>query len=667
MFMQLAWHYMSRRKMRTFLTTLAILFGVLVIFSTWTALPAMERLMEAGLAQQQGIANTTVESANDDLRLVYVILGSFGGIAFFVGGFVIFNTFRTIIVERQRDLALLRTIGAEHHQIMRLILVEAFLQGVIGTILGLLLGWLFAWLMMLWIYETNSVPTLTSRPTVPSPNLVALLVASTLGIGTSLLSAYLPAQRATKISPLAALRPSTIEAEQQSTRRNLILGLSSLVLGLIFFFMGKNFTSLSAPLLFFSAVLLTPPLIPLYLALIVPVLRRIFPQAIDLANASILQQRGRAATTTNSIVMAVAAFIACASLVIALQDLFFRLYTFAFVSDYIVLDVANLTRITNGASDGSISLAPDVVTSLRADANVSALTSARLGIVPYEGVNLRLIGIEPEYSAELRPLYFSPTKGNFTTVINALSAGRSIVISSLVAVDFGLGLGDIMAMTSTDGTIQNYEVVGITEDYLYTAGYGGIISQAALAQDFGVTGDMLVYLKLADTSNVASLRAVLSPNHILVNLIEFRDKSIQEASSMMSAFYFLGAVVVIPALLGLVNTLMISILERQRELGTLRALGAGRGQIRQMVLVEVSLLAILGISIGAALGLALSMSLLGFLGRAEGQNVDELYFVFPTIALILAFLMGFALIWLTSFFPANRAAHQNIVAALRYE
>lgn len=155
-FLPLALRYMARRKLRTVFTGLAILFGVMIMFGTSTAMPVIRD------ARVLSVARTLSAGQNPEsdiaLDLSTALMNSFGMTSLFVGGFLIFNTYRAVLAERQRDFALLRVVGATRPQIGQLILAEALFQGLVGSLLGLVCGWVFAGWLIRFIYDTGILP-----------------------------------------------------------------------------------------------------------------------------------------------------------------------------------------------------------------------------------------------------------------------------------------------------------------------------------------------------------------------------------------------------------------------------------------------------------------------------------------------------------------------------
>lgn len=660
-FFQLSLGYMAKRKVRTALTTLAILFGVSVIFGTWTSLPSLRVALEENIARSTTV-NTTIQDVERDLLVASTIMNGFGSIALFVGAFLIFNTFRTVVVERQQDLAMLRAVGAERGQIMRLILIEALLQGVIGSLLGLGLGWCFAVWVVQWSYELGVIGESVPPPPILDPG--AMLFATSLGIAVTLLAAYLPARRAAAVSPLAALRPTTPEEEQRSVRWNVITGLGCMIPASVMLLLGEKST---APIfILLGAVLIAPAVLTLSLPLIVPLMRRVFPHATDIAYGNLLRQRGRAAVTLNTLMIGFAIFIACSALVVSMQDFFVRYFTFSFASDYLIVDRANATRLAVGTYDSEQTIDPEMVERLRALPEVQMLTGVRTSTTMYQDTLIRFVGIEPQAAPQLRPLDLD--QGEVESVLRALEDGRNLVISPRFAADFGLAVGDTITLETLLEGAQVYTVVGVANDILIGIGnYGATLSQTTLARDYGVQGDFVLYVKMQPDANADALRAVMDRGMLLIDVIAFRQEGVDAGTAAMGFYYVLAVMVIFPSLLGLINTLTISVLERTREFGMLRAIGGERGHVQRIVLVETLLLSVLGVLIGVGVGLALSLSLIAMWETRAGATVGGLHLVFPFSSIVSAVIVGTGVVLLTSLTPARRAARLNIVDALRYE
>lgn len=664
-FLPLALRYMARRKLRTVFIVLAILFGVMVMFGTSTAMPVIREARVLSVAQTLSAGqNPESDSALD---LSTGLMNSFGVMSLFVGGFLIFNTFRAVLAERQHDFALLRIVGANRRQIGQLILAEALFQGLIGSLLGLVCGWVFAGWLIRFIYDTGILPNV-DLPVLLLPRLDALLIAAGLGIGTALLAAYLPARRAGRLSPLAALRPIPPDMERRSTRLGWIAGSACLLAAAVTLIIGSQVATLAGILALLGAALIMPGLIGLAVPGLRSLLRRWLPRSADIASGNILRQTGRSAVTANSMMVAFAVFVASAAMVESWYEYTVRLFTFHLASDYLVIDQSNMLTMVTSNMDSRRVLDPQMVADISASAAVSAVTGVSVGETIYQGQSFMLVGIDPSETA-LRPLDFAAHVGTRDEALDILQRERAVFVTLEVARDYGVQLNDTLQLTTASGSIQEYRVAGMVADMTVGTGKMGLVlSREHLRADFGIQDDLLLYLNVMPDTDPASVRELLRGNAILLSVGPFRQTSISGVTDFTKSMYIFAGVVIVPALLGLINTLLISIHERTRELGIMRAIGSDRRLVSRIVLVETLLLCIVGGGVGIIAGLISGASLVAvFSPTTMVSALGSMQFQFPAAAIVIALVCGPAIALLISLSPARRAARLNIVDSLRFE
>lgn len=665
-FLPLSLRYIARRKMRTVFTVLAILFGVMVMFGTWTAMPA---IYEAKILSMERTSAAGHNAESDtSLNLSVALMNSFGAISLFVGGFLIFNTYRAVLAERQRDLALLRIVGAESHHISQLILIEALFHGVAGSLLGLLSGWGFAIWLIRFIYNTGILPYV-DVPTLTMPRPDALLAASALGIGTAIASAYIPARRARLLSPLAGLRPPTLDMERRSTRVGWAAGFISLVVSIIMLTIGSFTATLAGFFVLLGVTFIMPGMILLVIPCLLPRLRRFFPRSADMACSNIMRQPGRTAVTANSLMVAFAVFIASVVMVDSMYEYLMRLFTFHLASDYLVVDERNLLTMITSNMDAQKVLDREMVAGIRALPEVESLMGVRVGEASYQSTLFMMIGIDPLRAETLRPTDFAAQTSSTEEVLRMLQDEQTMFVTLEVARDLGVELGDRIPLTATSGTIHDYRVVGIVADMTVGTGkLGAVISQDNLRDDFGIQDDLVLYLNLVPGADAASVRQLVQEHATMIDVATFRNMGISGVTDFTKSVYIFAGIVIIPALLGLINTLVISVHERTREIGIMRAIGSEQELILRIVLVETLFLCILGGMMGIIAGLICGRSLIAlFSPTTLMTSLGTMQFQFPAAGILITLIFGPAIALLTSLSPARRAARLSIVDALRFE
>jgi putative ABC transport system permease protein len=345
-----------------------------------------------------------------------------------------------------------------------------------------------------------------------------------------------------------------------------------------------------------------------------------------------------------------------------------RLFTFHLVSDYLVMDQSNLLTMVTSNMDHRKVLDPQMVRDISASPVVTAVTGVSVGDTSYQDQSFMLVGIDPSGVA-LRPLDFATHVGTLDEALRILQRERAVFVTLEVARNYGVQLNDTLPLTTAAGTTQDYRVAGVVADMTVGTGkLGLVLSQDHLREDFGVQDDLVLHLNLAAGADPASVRQMLQGNAILVDVAPFRQMGISGVTDFTKSVYLLAGMVIVPALLGLINTLIISIHERTREIGIMRAIGGGQRLILRMVLVETLLLSIVGGVVGIMAGLICGASLVAvFSPTTLVTSLGTMRFQFPAVGIIIALVCGPMIALLTSLSPARRAARLSIVDSLRIE
>jgi putative ABC transport system permease protein len=260
------------------------------------------------------------------------------------------------------------------------------------------------------------------------------------------------------------------------------------------------------------------------------------------------------------------------------------------------------------------------------------------------------------------------TRGDSATAYAELPQGRNAILNPVSALVLGVDVGDTFELQTLEG-VQTYHVVGVASDYLNFKIASVFISQDNLHADFQSDEAIMIMVTARDGADVTAVT-----NEIKQIMQAYPQFTVEESSSYqaelrevsrfsMRSMYFLGLLILIPATLGLLNTLTINVLERTREIGIVRAIGGDRKQIQRMILAEALLLCLFGAAIGVVVGVALSyaftmgLSLIGW----------ELDYIFPLMGIIAAIVIAVLLALFSSILPARNAARLDIIRALQYE
>ena len=604
-------------------------------------------------------AQTDTTSYLAATQVGFAIFDLLGVLALFLGAFLIFNTFRTVVIERRHDIAMLRAIGATGRQITQMIVIESLIQGVVGTLIGLLVGYLLASGITSFVAQIWSTYLNRGRLELQF-SLSAVLVAAGLGLLTALLAGYWPARSAGKTSPLEALRPATTASIQRAARWGLIAGAVLMLLAVGLLLTGSK-GAVGGALLFLIGMLIAAPGLVMPIAqLFSPLLSLWFAREGDLARDNLMRQPGRAAITASTLMIGLAVLILMAAVVLSFSDLIANLADANFASDILLLPQSVAVYDTVIGAD------PALAEGIKALPEVETVGTLRYAAATSNGASVQVMGIDPASYPKVASFQFA--EGQPDEIFAALGSGRNAVLTSIALTTLKLSVGDDFVLQTAEGA-QTYHVVAVGNDLLSFKIAGVFISQANLAADFHKAEDVLLMVDLKpDADAAAALAAVQNiakdyPQFTPRLTGEYRDELIAITTSAFGAFYVIALIILIPAALGLLNTLTINILERTREIGVVRAVGGSRSQVRRMVTAEALLLGIFGVSMGVLAGVAMSY---GFI-MAFATIGWQMPYTFPVGGVIAAIVIGVLLALFASILPARSAAKLDIIRALQYE
>lgn len=620
--------------------------------------------VESALAQKLGGAFKVgaVETGDELLTMMGMaqnIMLFFGVAALAMAGFIIFNTFRTLVAERKRDMGMLRAIGATKRTLMGMILTESVLQGLIGTALGILLGGLFAagLLKAMASFIGEYVHVSISGLTFTASNFIMSIL---LGVGFTVASAYFPARSAMKVTPMEALRPTLTAPEQHKYAIRAWLGLGLCAAGVICLTL-KNQYVLSVGLLAFliGLVLITPALVKPVAVAFSWIYSVVFKRESLLARENLIRQPGRAAITASAMMIGLALCVAMLGMITSLFSGFLGYLDKSLGSDYILLP----TSLVLGG--GNLGADPSLAQEVRSVDGVGAVTTLRQATSQIDGASIQVIGIDPATYPQVAGLEF--TQGDPNEAYAALASGRALIVNGLYASTYKVRPGDQVTLKTSNGD-QTYLVVGAGMDYLNAKIATAYISQANLSTDFNTNNDLLILIDRAAGADAAAVMTSLQklanayPAFTLYDITTFKASQENLFSVAISAMYIFVLMLAIPGLIAMANTMSINVIERTREIGMLRAVGSTRPQVQRMIVEESLLLSTLGTLTGIAVGLFLS----DFIVQAMG-GIFKLEFYFPTLGVIVAIVVGLSFGILAALAPARKAARTIIVEALRYE
>ena len=588
-------------------------------------------------------------------------LSIFGGIALLVGVFVISNTFSILLAQRTRELALLRAVGAGRGQVLGSVMLEAVLVGLISAVLGLLAG--------IGLAKGVTAALDASGADLPTTNLVVsgrtATIALVIGLVVTLVAALLPAIRATRVPPLAALRDVAIDRSGAS-RSRVVLGVVSLLAG------GFNLSAawtrggdtdaiptvgLGALLVVIGAITIGPVLAGPSVRAIGIALPRLKGVTGKLATQNAARSPKRTSATASALIIGVAlvAFITvfAASATSSVEAEVNR----GFSGDFVVQSQSG----GFGPPGGFPATVADAVAAVD---GVDVVVGLGFGTAQFtypdgETITQALTSVEPDgITKVLEPRMAEGSISELT------DTGIAVDVAS--AKDHGVALGDQVEVTVPGGDTVNLTVEALSDDLTLLGWftitrdtYASIVPELLDVQVFGTLSrgaDPAVVLPAVDDA-ISSTPAmeVLDRKAFIGNLSS-------QITSFVTVIYGLLVLSIIIALIGIANTLSLSINERTRELGLLRAVGMNRSQMRSVIRWEAVLISLLGALVGISLGMVLSWALVTALG---GFGLKSFTVPVPSLGVIvvLAALLG----TLASVRPARRAAKIQILDAIATE
>ena len=604
----------------------------------------------------EAVASTTVadeqsEAVKEGLGFFRTFLLVFALIALFVGSFIIFNTFSIIVAQRSRELALLRALGAGRRQVLSSVVAEAFVVGLFASLVGIVagIGISYGLQALLGLFSIDLPSTATQL--LPRTIVASLLV----GVLVTVVASILPAVRASRVAPIEAMRDADQPAAGGLGRRLTVglvvsaIGAGALLYGL--FGTPSNaaaLVGLGAAITFVGVAMLSPLAArPVAGAIGRPAASLGIQGKLGRENA--MRNPRRTASTASALMIGLGLVAMVSVLAASLKASTDAALQAALKADY--------TLTTSSFNFFS----KDVAARVREVPGVASVAEFRQGGFRVDGTTAYLTAVDPATVDDVTSLEATPA------VPEALAGGKALVHTDL-ADEHGWEVGDtIDAAFATRGDVDL--VIGGTFAERRLVGVDYLLSLDTYDEYFTEELDAFVMVKAdagGDTAQVRTdIQATLQedyPNIDVQDQVEYREKQATFVNQLLGLVQALLVMAIVIALFGIVNTLGLSIFERRRELGLLRAVGMSRVQVRRMIRWEAVIIsvfgALLGVLIGVAFGWALQQALVG-------EGVTE--FRLPTgqlvVYLVLAGLAGV----LAAIVPARRAAKLNVLQAISYE
>jgi putative ABC transport system permease protein len=611
------------------------------------------------LPKIQVITGETLTKENQDeiqqnLAFFNTFLLIFALVALFVGCFIIFNTFSIIVAQRTKEMALLRAIGASGRQVVASVLGEALVVGFVASAAGLVAG----------IVLASGLKALLAGFGIDIPaggtvlNTRTIVVALVVGTVVTLLSSVFPARKAARVPPVAAMRDVSTDRTGNSGVRIVIglvvtaLGVLSLAAGLV---NGEiSLVGVGAIVVFLGVAFLGPVIARPVSDLIGWPLKKFRGITGELARENASRNPKRTASTAAALMIGVALVALITILASSTKESIGATIDQAFRADYIVAPKA-------GGFGGS-GFSPELATAVKALPEIETATGLRFGAAELDGNGKFLIAADPKALNQL----FDLEPSNPTAFENL--GPDQIAVSERIADEKGWKIGDTITARFPSGGTTELTVgakfgVGQQEglsDYF--------VSLDAFTQNFPEQFDAQVYAKLKPGVSLAAgkraMDEVVKPyaNAEVEDQAEFKAKQEASIDQFVNLIYALLFLAVIIAGIGIANTLALSIVERTREIGLLRAVGMTRSQLKSTIRWEAVIIAMLGTVLGLVIGLVFGWAIVQAL---SDQGINK--FAPPGPQLIIIVLIAALLAVLFAYFPARRAAKLDVLRAISTE
>jgi putative ABC transport system permease protein len=611
--------------------------------------PVLPPTAQVRTGQQE--AKQAASDTNSFLTILEYFLLAFGFVALFVGIFVIANTMGITVAQRMRELATLRTLGATRRQVYWSVVLEALVIGVIASVIGLFLGLGLAKalnaLFVAFGIDLPQVGTVFATRTV----VVALIV----GIVVTLIAAIRPALRATRVEPIAAVREGAVLPPSRLARFGpyIALGVIALAVALMLFgLFGGGSTKvhliaigIGAVGVFIGVAMLAPTLVP-------PIARVLGLPAARLGGAPGMLARGnsirnpsRTASTASALMIGLTLVTLVSVIAAGLKTTFEDSVNKLFVADYALTSENGFTP-TSIASEQAV----------RGVSGVQVVSGVRAGEAEAFGDRMGITAVEPNVGRviDMKWIAGGPRLGN-----------GGFFVQKSYAKDHHLSIGTPVVLTTPSGGTIRVKLEGIFDPPKGGSPFGEItIAAQQFDRAYANPQNLFTFVKTTGgvtEQTTARLNAALArfPDARVQTKAQFTKLQESGINLLLKLLYVLLSLSIVISLFGIVNTLVLTVFERTREIGMLRAVGMTRRQVRNMIRHEAIITALLGAALGIPVGVVLALMV--------GKAIDYPAFTIPWGTLLVFIVAAIIAGLLAAIFPARRAGRLNILEALKYE
>jgi putative ABC transport system permease protein len=619
------------------------------------------RVMPPGVKVETAVENADrrTNEIGESLTFLRIFLLVFAFIALLVGSFLIFNTFSITVAQRVTEFGMLRTLGASRRQILSAVLAEALVIGVIGAVLGIAGGVVIAKLLNL-LLEAFGFDLPTTGLVLEGRTIVVSLL---IGVVVTALSALVPAVRSTRVPPIAALHAFT---PAPSRRRRLIgiafslllglLGLGAVLIGLFGDAAAGTAAGLiggGAVVIVFAVALFSPHLVPPLAAVAGWPLERIRRLLGRLSRENAQRNPARTAVTAAALMIGLMVVAFVTVFAAGLRSSVAQVVDENFAGGLAIQNSDGFSPIPAGAAVAA-SKVPGV-------GAVASVRSVQAKLLP-GGAGARISA--PSRNVE-QTVAIEWKKGG-PPALRRLRDDQAILSDSFAS-EHHLELGDRFRLLSQTRSRPSFRVVGEFDSKLGIFG-SVLVTQAVMARDFRQTQDTIDFIETEKGANPARVQAVLTrgveaafPVAEVLNQQELKENREEQVQQLVNFVYALLLLAIVISVFGIANTLALSIHERRRELGMLRAIGMSRRQVRTMIRYEAVITALIGAILGMTLGLVFA-ALIAVPLKDEGFTLS-----YPIGSLIGLLVFAAIIGVLAAIAPARRASRLDVLESLQYE
>jgi putative ABC transport system permease protein len=607
-------------------------------------------------------ADRSSEEIRDNLSFLQTFLLVFGFVAVFVGSFLIFNTFSITVAQRISEFGMLRTLGASRGQILTSVMVESVAIGLLGALLGIAGGFATAAAINA-LFEAFGIDLPTTGLVLETRTVVVSLI---VGVLVTLVASLVPALRSTRVPPIAALRAFSPAPTRR--RRLLYLALSALlaVAGVAMVLLGllgnggagarAGLMGGGAVAVVFAVSIFSPRLVPPLATAAGWPMERVRRLTGRLARENAQRNPSRTAVTAAALMIGLALVTFVAVFAAGLKSTVAKVVDENFAGGLVIQNSDGFSPIPNGAARAAEKV-PGVgfVATIRG-AQAKLVENGSPG--PTAKVNAPSRDIGQTVTVEWK-------KGGPSALRN-LRDGEAVV-SDDFAGSHGLEMGDSFQLLTQTGARPRFRVVGEFASKLGVFG-SVLVTQRVMARDFRQTQDLIDFVDLEAGADAAQVQALLTrgsemlfPTTEVLNQQELRESREEQINQLVMLVLALLAFAILISIFGIANTLALSIHERTRELGMLRAIGMSRRQVRTMVRYEAVITALIGAILGMVLGLVFA-TLIAQPLKSEGFTLS-----YPVEVLVLLLVFAALIGVLAAVWPARRASRLDVLQSLQYE